>query len=620
MSAAASQTSALAPLLEVVRAHQGRRAIPAPYLMLLTVLAVLPLALVALRVLAVSGMAPNALGSWLDQHLSLLAIPAVDRAAVLHVVQLPLAALLVALTRLTLGIRVLGFRAILIAIGMREVGILPSLALIAIIAASVVVVRPLMRRSGMPLYARVSSILAMVAATMVAGLLLGTAFDSALLSSFAFFPVVILAMLAESIADTVARESGAMAAWRTGSTIVLALLIALLCEWSPLRELTLACPELILTQLVLVVLVSEFLDFRLLEDFRPSFGGEGAEATSGMHIAVVRNRWNTSVLRHTGPAAPQRYRLRSVQGLVDALRAAGHTVAVIEADARLYSRLQEFFPRSALGDSSRGLVINCAGGVQGRGRLTQVPSLCEMIGVPCTGPDALAMATISDRLMQRRVLAECAIPTPEFRAATIQDGELADDPNREQGPWLLAHRFQSDRDMVLARNRTELRRAVERIVGSGDQPLFASEAGGRRLRVYVLEGRRASVADVRRSLRRPGILPPLERRGPAAALRPAALSSAQQQAVAETALRAFTALGCRDMVRVDLWIDGDDRVGVLQLRPIEIPTPGGAAARAARAAGLSFNELLEEAYGIGLQANSSDTTRVASTPITPAIP
>mgnify|MGYP002851628251 CR=1 FL=1 len=38
--------------------------------------------------------------------------------------RMPLAALLVALTRLSLGVRVLGFRAILIAIGMQEIGML----------------------------------------------------------------------------------------------------------------------------------------------------------------------------------------------------------------------------------------------------------------------------------------------------------------------------------------------------------------------------------------------------------------------------------------------------------------------------------------------------------------
>jgi len=288
-----------------LRTHQARRGIPLPVLALIVALGILPLLLIALRVLAIAGSGWPALvvaGDWLNQHLSLLWIPTADRTAILHVVQLPLAALMVAVTRLSLGVRVLGFRAILIAIGMREIGVLPSLLLIAIIAGSVVLVRPLMRRSSMPLYARVSSILSIVAATMVIGLLLGSAFDMPVLSSFAFFPVVILAMLAESIADTVARENTAMAAWRTVTTILLALLIAGISAWPPLRQLTLACPELILTQLVLVILVSEFMDWRLLEDFRP--GQRSADTPTGLHIAVVRNRWSNAVLRHTGAPRP----------------------------------------------------------------------------------------------------------------------------------------------------------------------------------------------------------------------------------------------------------------------------------------------------------------------------
>ena len=427
--------------------------------------------------------------SWLNQHFSLLWIAAEDRTSVLHVVQLPLAALLVAVTRLSLGIRVLGFRAILIAIGMREVGILPSLLLIAIIAGSVLLVRPLMRRSGMPLYARVSSILSIVAATMVAGLLLGSAFDSAILSSFAFFPVIILAMLAESIADTVSRESTAMAAWRTGATILLALLIALISAWPPLGQLALACPELIVTQLVLIILVSEFMDWRLLEDFRP--GQANKEARSdGLHIAVVRNRWSNSVLRHTEGHAPKRYRMRSIQALVDALRAGGHTVAVMEADARLFNRLRDFIPRDALGATSRALVINCAGGVQGTGRLCQVPNLCEMIGVPYTGPDPLAMAVISDH----QLLAQTLSAHEYSHAGVSGEPDQPESQYRDEGDLLVLHRFQSDRERIPARDTATLRRAVKRIRAAGDQALIARAPAGRTLRVIVIRGDDANAA------------------------------------------------------------------------------------------------------------------------------
>ena len=45
---------------------------------------------------------------------------------------LPLSALLIAVARLTFGIRVIGFRAILISVGFQESGIIPSLILIPI--------------------------------------------------------------------------------------------------------------------------------------------------------------------------------------------------------------------------------------------------------------------------------------------------------------------------------------------------------------------------------------------------------------------------------------------------------------------------------------------------------
>lgn len=564
-----------------LREHRPRRGIPLPFLCIIVALGVLPLLLVGLRVLALAGHSAAFLslsGDWLNQHFSLLWIAAEDRTAILHVVQLPLAALLVAITRLSLGIRVLGFRAILIAIGMREVGILPSLVLIAIIAACVVLVRPLMRRSGMPLYARVSSILSIVAATMVAGLLLGTTFDSAILSSFAFFPVVILAMLAESIADSVARENIATAAWRTGATIVLALLIALVASWPLLSQLALACPELIMTQLVLVILVSEFADWRLLEDFRP--GDTAEKPANGLCIAVVRNRWSNTILRHTGGNAPRRYRLCSVQALVDALRGAGHTVAVLEADARLYNRLRDFIPGSALGNTPGALVINYAGGVQGTGRLCQVPSLCEMIGVPYTGPDPLAMAAISDQLLLAQTLAAHHLPALALR----EPGCITDAGGDAAGPWLVLHRFQSDREALRAQGKASLARAVRRIVAAGDRPLIARAPVGRMLRVIVMRGETEDAA--------PQVLPPLESQTPKRRHGVARLDQHERAAVEGAARRVFIALRCRDIARIDLWLDSAGVAGVVGVRVVDLLSPRGDAAFAAAAAGIPYPVLI----------------------------
>jgi D-alanine-D-alanine ligase len=557
---------------------------PPQLLALLVALGVLPMLLVSLRVLALSGnWQPPLLpvGDWLNQNFHLLWIAAADRDAVLHVVQLPLAALLVALTRLSLGIRVLGFRAILIAIGFQEIGMLPSLLLILVIAFCVVSVRPLMRRSGMPLYARVATILSIVAATMAGGMLLGQAVGSATLWSFAFFPVVILAMLAESIADTVARESNAMAAWRTSTTIALAVVIAVISGWPPLRQLTLACPELILTQMVLAVLVSEFIDWRLFEDFNPGLLGIDRGTSTALPVAVVRNRWNNTVLRHGGPAAPGVYRLRSVQPLVDALRHAGHHVAVLEADARLFSRLRDFIPRGARSSASPALVINCAGGVQGQGRLCHLPSLCEMIGVPYTGPDPLAMAAISDRLLMLKTLSGRGLLTP----ACAEEDELEHFLKQGGGPWLVYYRFQSDRRPLRASSRRALARAIARVRSESDSPLVEREPGGRRLRVVVLQGE-----DDAASLQ---VLPPLDwRQGRSAHCVAENLEPATQAVIKRTAALAFRVLRCRDHARIDLWLEEDGTVGIFAVRVVDLLSPRGTAATAARAAGIDYPTLI----------------------------
>lgn len=574
----------LSGLRQRIGEHRPRNSIPPAVLHALVILGLLPLVLVSLRVLALPGGSSGllALGDWLNRNLGLLWIPPADRDVVLYIVQLPLAALLVALTRLSLGIRVLGFRAILIAIGFQEIGILPSLLLIAVVALSVVVVRPWMRNAGMPLFARVATILCLVAATMVGGLLLGEALGSSILWSFAFFPVIILAMLAESIADTVARENTRMAAWRTGATIVLALIIAGLSQITLLRELMLACPELILTQLVLVALVAELLDWRLFEGIgKHETAAAIAPGVKLPPIAVVRNRWNAGVLRHSGTAAPADFRQRSVQPLVDALRARGHSVKVFEGDGRLLEQLRTLVPREQQSAAVPALVINCAGGVQGRGRLCQVPALCEMLGVPYTGPDPLAMATLADRALLLQTLAAHGLPTPElYTLDRLPGGAQA-----EGAQYTVRARFDAEYPPQRCSGEAALKRAMAKMQARFGEVLIECEGPGHALRVVVQQ---EASGEAR-------ALPALSWHSGSRRYRPAQLPDARtRDQISELAVRAFRALRLRDLARVDLRLRNDGSLCITAVRGVDLFSPRGAAASAAAAAGMRYDELLDQ--------------------------
>lgn len=569
------------PTPQRARLFQDRDRISAPVVALLLAVALVPLLLVTLRLMALAAIEPAgllAIGDWLNRVLTLTWVQPDDRDVILYILLLPLAALLTAVVRLTLGIRVLGFRAILIAIGFQEIGPLPSLLLILIIAATVVTVRPFMRRVGMPLYARVAAILCIVAITMVLGLLAGTWLGSATLWSMAFFPVVILAMLAESVADTVARENLAMAAWRTGSTILLAAVLAGLGQLTLLRELALTCPELVVTQLVLIAFVSEFLDLRLLEGAQARLTNPAtSQATCGT-VVIARSRFGEPPLRRTTPEAPRRYRRASLQVVINELRDHGYRVQVVEGDERLPERLREEAQRCRENGGVALAVLNFAGGTNGAARLAQVPVLCEMLGVPYSGPAPQAPVLLDDRLSQRAVLRTAGLAVP--RILTLEEAEAV---LRENGAAVMVRpRFQPDRRGRKVRRRRDLHRVLQEQQRRYGEVLIDDVPKGTALSVILLGHGEDTT---------PKVLPLLEAKAAGGYRVNRTLDDRAQTQVNESAVRAAQALGCRDLTRVELHLASDGAVSITLVLAIELITPRSAATCAALAAGISAGSL-----------------------------
>ncbi len=567
---------------------RDRERIPTAWLLLLLGLAVLPLLGVNLRMLALASADPSgllAVGDWLNSHISLTWVGHDDRRVVLFILLLPMAALLVALTRLTLGIRVLGYRSILIAIGFQEIGLLPSLLLITLIAGTVLLVRPAMRRSGMPLYARVSVILCIVALTMVFGLFAGNWLGSSTLWSMAFFPVVILAMLAESIAATFAKENPAMAAWRTGNTIALAGVIALLSQVTVLRELVLACPELLISKLVLIVFVSEFLDLRLLEGFQPGSPNATRGNAKQPEVVIVRSRFGEPPLYRTTPEPPRRYQRAGLQRAIDGIRERGFGVAILEGDSSLPAKLRDLAGGGVPGEDEAPVVLNFAGGSQGAGRLAQVATICEMLGLPYSGPGPQAPALLDDRKLQLQLLTAAGLRVP--RALSLKEAErlLA---ASDRAVWVRP-RFQSDRGPITVSDIPDLRRSLHHVNQRYGQALLERIPSGRRVTAIVL----APETD------QPRILPLLERtrtgRGFETLVADASgWTNECADAVSKAATAALKTLECRDLARVDLRCTAQGRVTVTRVFAIEPISSGSAAMVAMAAAGLAPGDVSTE--------------------------
>jgi len=232
------------------------------------------------RLAAVLFIVPLAimLGKWsamptsefLTQWCSLATLPENVQQGARHILFVPLGAVLIVLCRLTLGIRVLGpFRSILLAVAFQVTGVVWGLVFLTAIMAIVVAARPLLRFFRMPYFGRVSSILSVVAAVMVLGLLAGAWVGMAPLHLVASLPIVVLCLMGEGLAKTLAREGPRSALWRGAMTAIVAVAIALLSEIPGFRELLLRYPELLILQIGCVVVIAKLLNLRLLEWVNP---------------------------------------------------------------------------------------------------------------------------------------------------------------------------------------------------------------------------------------------------------------------------------------------------------------------------------------------------------------
>jgi len=568
--------------------------LPRRHLLVLVFLALLPLVSILVRILAFPGvLSPEhggaafellrAIGTSLNHNLSLTAIPPDHREHVLYLLYLPTGALLVALAHLTLGIRVLGFRSILIAVGFQHAGILPSLLLIAVVVATIVIVRPHLKKLQLRRYARVSVILGIVVMTMILAVLASPWLRSEVMWRAAFFPVIVLGLLAEGIARSLDRDNAVTATWRAGSTIVLAFLIAALFRWEPLREVLLQFPELLLTQVIVIILVSEYLELRLLQNWDARLAGMAVPMlfsdSKAYRVAVVRNRREANVLSRLGRSAPSKHARRSVQRIVDALRKRGHTVRVLEGDTALFSELRDFIPVHARTGQPGGIVLNLAHGIQGNERLTHVPAMLEMAGVPYTGPTPRSLILTQDVVALRTLLLHAGVPTPAFRLWSGQE-EVRQLVDGLQFPIIVRPRHETSYRPRIFEDGRRLKRVVSTVAHRFQQDVVLEEIPtGREVHASILGN------DVLEFL-------PLVEVAARKKLCPAPLEPEQAQRVRELAEKTYRLCGCRDYARIKMCLDATGEVLVLGVGSIGVFERRGSFVRAASVAGYSYEKLL----------------------------
>ncbi|HEX4840704.1 MAG TPA: D-alanine--D-alanine ligase [bacterium] len=251
-----------------------------------------------------------------------------------------------------------------------------------------------------------------------------------------------------------------------------------------------------------------------------------------------------------------------------------------------------------------------------------VQGLLELLGLPYTGSGVLASALAMDKLRSRQLFAWHRIPVPTYLSVTSE--EWQDHASVHQR---VAHELGypcvvkpnavgSSIGVSLVRDPAQLDRAVDVALAYGSLVLIEEYLRGTELTCGIIDDPQTG---------HPVALPLIEvvphaefydyqakyATGGSDHFVPARVSETLTQSATALALRAYQALGCEGMSRVDMIARGDQIV-VLEINTIPGMTATSLLPDAAKAAGISFAQLLDRIVACALRRTSRRATKPPS--------
>lgn len=300
----------------------------------------------------------------------------------------------------------------------------------------------------------------------------------------------------------------------------------------------------------------------------------------------------------------------------EALVSGGNEVILIEADGEAYGKLKE--ERREI-----DIVFNIAEGLRGESRESYIPAICDMVGVPYTGSGVLTLALCLNKARTKEILNYYGIPTPDFQVLKSKDDKL--DPGLELKFPLIVKLLHEGSQMGLSMDsiiysEENLRDRTAYLMHEYGEPVIVEEfLDGREFTVGILGNEEPIVLPIIETLFEEGqktrlftpdepILPFIPKdiviNPEHRSVCPADVDEDLRRRLEEIALDAYRALDCRDWCRIDLRMKGDVP-NVLELNPIAGIDPSYHLPKAAKAAGISYERLINmilefaaERYGL----------------------
>lgn len=243
------------------------------------------------------------------------------------------------------------------------------------------------------------------------------------------------------------------------------------------------------------------------------------------------------------------------------------------------------------------LVLHGKGGEDGT-----IQGLLELSGIPYTGSGVASSANCMNKILTKKLLETEGIPTPEYE--TVKKGE--DYKNVAMNfvfPLVVKAPCQgSSVGVEIVHNREELTSAIENNIGYDGEILIEKFISGTEVTVPVMQDGGKAVALPIIEIVSENAFYDFESKytsGMSHHIIPARISEEAAKKTEEYALKAYSALSCRGVARIDFFVDEAGNPFVIEINTIPGMTSTSLVPDAAKAIGLSFEDLVEK---IAMQA------------------
>ncbi|MEW6448208.1 MAG: D-alanine--D-alanine ligase [Bacillota bacterium] len=296
-----------------------------------------------------------------------------------------------------------------------------------------------------------------------------------------------------------------------------------------------------------------------------------------------------------GQSAEREVSLKSGEAVYRALVGRGRDVVKIDVGPDVAQRLQVERADVAF------IALHGKGGEDG-----SIQGLLEIMGVPYTGSGILASAIAMDKVATKRLLLSEGLPTPRFvnlKAGSCDPLKTEDVLRKIRLPLVVKPATQgSSVGMTVVRKEEELAQAIKDAFRYDTSVLVEEFVAGPEVTASVLGNERPVVLPLLEITTAKGVYDYEAKYTPGMSdhLIPPRIPIAVQRRVEEIALVTYKLLGCKGFARVDFIVGSGSQPYVLEVNTIPGLTEVSLFPDAARAAGISFSDLVERLISLAL--------------------